>query len=304
MKRRLAALLLAVCMLAGRTPASAAETMAGGSGQAAVQASGAEPGTEEYGNGLASIRVSGDDPGAMTVEWRGSGDPDVRMQVELDGDGGTPYTYRLQDGPTRVTFTEGGGTYRVTVLQHVEGIRFRVACRAAVEVGDAGSGAFTGPTAMVRYGPDSGFAKKADELCENCKTDTDDIAKIYAFVTGHMSYDGAKAKAISDGGWTGGSVPDPDAAYESGKGVCYDIAGLMAAMLRSRGVPCKLVYGHVDGMYHAWCMVLPDRDGTAGGMALKAGEWSLLDPTLGLSSNERLAQRYAADGAYKAERTY
>lgn len=304
MKRRLAALLLAVCMLAGRTPASAAAGRAdGGSGQAAVQASGAEPGTEEYGNGLASIRVSGADPGAMTVEWRGSGDPDVRVQVALDGGGGAPYTYKI-DGPTRVTFTEGGGTYRVTVLQHVEGIRFRVACRAAVEVGDAGSGAFTGPTAMVRYGPDSELAVKAARLCEGSRTGTDGIRAVYRFVTGHMSYDAGKARAIAAGEWTGGSVPDPDEAYASGKGVCYDIAGLMAAMLRSQGVPCKLVYGHVDGMYHAWCMVLPDRDGTAGGMALKAGEWSLLDPTLGLSSNERLAQRYAADGAYKAERTY
>lgn len=304
MKRRLAALLLALCMLSGRTPASAAGRADGGRGQAAVQASDAEPRTKEYGNGLAAIQISGDDPGAMTVEWRGSGDPDVRVQVELDGDGNTPYTYRLQDGPTRVTFTEGGGTYRVSILQHVEGIRFRVACRTSIEVGDAGGGAFTGPTAMVRYGPDSGFAKKADELCENCKDDTDDIAEIYAFVTGHMSYDGAKAKAISDGGWTGGSVPDLDAAYGSGKGVCYDVAGLLAAMLRSRGVPCKLVYGDMDGIYHAWCMVLPDRDGTAGGMELKAGEWSLLDPTLGLSSNERLAKQYAAEGAYEAEHTY
>lgn len=304
MKRRLAALLLTICMLAGRTPASAAEPMAGGGGQAAVQASDTEPGTEEYGNGLAAIRVSGADPGAMTVEWRGSGDPDVRVQVELDGDGGTPYTYRLQDGPTRVTFTQGGGTYRVAVLQHVEGIRFRVACRTSIKVGDAGSGAFTGPTAMIRYGPDSDFAKKAAELCKDGETVTDDIAKIYAFVTGHMSYDNGKAKAIADGGWTGGSVPDLDAAYESGKGVCYDVAGLLAAMLRSRGVPCKLVYGDMDGIYHAWCMVLPDQDGTAGGMELKAGEWSLLDPTLGLSSNERLARQCIADGVYEAERTY
>lgn len=304
MRRRLAVLLLALCMLAGWTPVSAAGRADGvcGDGQVAVRASVERHGDGEYGNGLAAIRVSGDDPGAMTVEWRGSGDPDVRVQVELDGSGGALYTYKI-DGPTRVTFTEGGGMYRVTVLQHVEGIRFRVACRAAVEVADAGSGAFTGPTAMVRYGPDSALAGKAAELCRDCGTGTDAIARIYAFVTGHMSYDDGKAKAIAAGKWTGGSVPDLDAAYASGKGVCYDIAGLMAAMLRSRGVPCKLVYGYVDGMYHAWCMVLPDRDGTAGRMELKAGEWSLLDPTLGRSA-ERLAKQYAAEGAYEAERTY
>lgn len=304
MKRRLAAVLLIMCMLAGWTPASAAEPKAGGDRQAAVQASDTEPRTAEYGNELAVIRVSDADPGAMTVRWRGSGDPDVRVQVRLNGDGGVLYTYELDDPEgTRVTFTQGDGTYQVLVLQHVQGIRFRVACRTEIKIKDAGNGAFTGPTAMIRYKPDSALARKAAEVCKDGGSHTDDIGVIYKYVTEHMSYDDGKAKVIASGEWTGGAVPDPDAAYASGNGVCYDIAGLLAAMLRSRGVPCKLVYGHVDGTYHAWCMAMPDQDGTAGGMPLKAGEWSLLDPTLGLSGG-RLAKQYAADGAYEAVRAY
>ncbi|UUZ86988.1 transglutaminase-like domain-containing protein [Paenibacillus sp. P26] len=45
-----------------------------------------------------------------------------------------------------------------------------------------------------------------------------------------------------------------EAAFETNQGICYDASALFAAMLRSSGVPVKLVQGYAPGIrqYHAW----------------------------------------------------
>lgn len=255
--------------------------------------------TKDYGNDSVTVSADEADQGAVIVKWHGTGDEDIRVRVRLEGEGGEEYTYRMDDlSGTRITFTQGPGKYRVRVLQHVSGTRFRVVYETVLEA-DPGDGAFLGPNAMVRYGPDSGFVAMAADLCEGDGSRTDDIGAVYNYVRRTVKYDQEKAGLISSGAWTGGSVPDLEAVYDDGKGVCYDIAGLMTAMLRSRGVPCMLVYGDMDDIYHAWCMVLPDEDGTAGTMDLTGGEWCILDPTVGsCTANERLVREYIRTGAY------
>ena len=52
-----------------------------------------------------------------------------------------------------------------------------------------------------------------------------------------------------------GYLPDPDSTLESKTGICFDYASLAAAMLRSQEIPCKLITGYVDEIYHAWNMI-------------------------------------------------
>lgn len=298
MGRRFFAFALAVLLAFG-----CGWTEASASASVDVRAAQAEL-VEEYGNDKAMVRWDPADPCAVEVEWKGSGDPDIRVMVSRQPDGPS-YVYRIgEDRRARVTFTQGSGTYSVSVMQHKVENRFVTAYSRSLEidVGD-GTGAFEGPTAMVGYADDSDLAAKAAELCAKCETDSERISTIYTYVGLRMKYDYEKARVISSGAWTGGCAPDPADAFASGQGVCYDIAGLMAAMLRSQGVPCQLVYGYVDGMYHAWCMAMPDETGTAGRMPLTAGGWSLLDPTLRRGS-EWKARMYLDKGLYKAEKTY
>ena len=42
---------------------------------------------------------------------------------------------------------------------------------------------------------------------------------------------------------------------EKKSGICFDYAALMTGMLRSQGVPCKLVVGYAGTVYHAWISV-------------------------------------------------
>jgi hypothetical protein len=69
----------------------------------------------------------------------------------------------------------------------------------------------------------------------------------------NISYDTEKAKLIISGQLKS-YVPDVDVVYDTEKGICFDYASLMAAMLRSQGIPTKLVMGYVapNNTYHAW----------------------------------------------------
>ncbi len=61
----------------------------------------------------------------------------------------------------------------------------------------------------------------------------------------NVDYDYDKAQNIVDNNVTG-YLPDPDETLSTKKGICYDYAALAAAMLRSQGIPTKLITGYVS----------------------------------------------------------
>lgn len=77
-----------------------------------------------------------------------------------------------------------------------------------------------------------------------------------------------------------GYLPDVDATLASGKGICFDYAAVMSAMLRSQNIPCKLVIGWAGNVYHAWINVYIDGVGWVDGYIQFDGQkWTLMDPT-------------------------
>ena len=46
-------------------------------------------------------------------------------------------------------------------------------------------------------------------------------------------------------------MPDSNRTLETKKGICFDYASLMALLLRSQNIPCKLVVGYAGVEYHA-----------------------------------------------------
>ena len=51
-------------------------------------------------------------------------------------------------------------------------------------------------------------------------------------------------------------LPEIDRVFETNKGACKDVSGLMVAMLRCVGVPAKYVVGKANGSEHAWIIVI------------------------------------------------
>lgn len=88
----------------------------------------------------------------------------------------------------------------------------------------------------------------------------DKLLAIHGYVTQSLSYWHIPGKV---------HIPNPEKILWEKRGTCYDYSSLFASMLRSVGIPCKLVIGHVDGYkgLHAW------------NEALLGGEWVIVDAT-------------------------
>ncbi len=100
-----------------------------------------------------------------------------------------------------------------------------------------------------------------DELLYDCTED------LYFFATDNIKYDYQKADTLPYD-----YLPDIEETYIDKTGICYDYAALYASMLRSIGVPAKLVKGYMTSnpdVYHAWTEVYIN------------GRWMILDPTMG-----------------------
>ena len=75
----------------------------------------------------------------------------------------------------------------------------------------------------------------------------------------------------------------------TGKGICFDYAALTAAMLRSQGIPTKMVFGNVspDDLYHAWNMFYTEETGwVTAKYEVKGGEWNRLDLTFSANGTD------------------
>ena len=82
------------------------------------------------------------------------------------------------------------------------------------------------------------------------------------------------------------------------KGICFDYAALMTGMLRSQGVPCKLVVGYAGTVYHAWINVWTEETGWIDGVIYFDGTaWQRMDPTFASSGGGSDAiMQYIGDG--------
>ena len=66
-------------------------------------------------------------------------------------------------------------------------------------------------------------------------------------MVGNFTYDLERAKSVQSG-----YLPDVDAVLAEKKGICFDYASVMTAMLRSQNIPCTLTKGYAGSSYHAW----------------------------------------------------
>ena len=141
---------------------------------------------------------------------------------------------------------------------------------------------FLVPNMFVNYNDSSAVVAKARELAAGCTNQGDVVRNIYEWVVANITYDHDKAAELAS---ATGYVPDPDATLASGTGICFDYASLGAAMLRSLGIPCKVVTGYVspDDVYHAWNMVYIDGEWVSVEISIKPNDWTRVDLTFAAS---------------------
>ncbi len=138
------------------------------------------------------------------------------------------------------------------------------------------TGGFLLSAGEVIYDENMMFIKKAKEIAATCSNDFEKVEKIQAWVTSYMSYKDEEATPMIV------YQCDLEKIYNRKTGVCYDYAVILAAMLRSQGIPCKLDFGYYDGVGHVWTEVYVDSEGVldADNVYLEGKKWCRVEATL------------------------
>ncbi len=230
----------------------------------------------------------------ITLDYSNASDGYVMMKNERKSDGiktriaadGTAYTYDLPSDGEYATFilSEGSGSYEISLFEQVEGSTYSVLFRTNVEsVQTDETRPFLFPNQYVRFDEHSDAVLWAYAACDYAGADNDkeELELLYKYVADNIKYDQAKADSVQPG-----YLPDIDETLSSGTGICFDYSSLLAAMLRSRGVPTKLITGYLspEDIYHAWNMAYID------------GQWVFRDSTL--AGERRGEDAYAEDKEY------
>jgi len=223
------------------------------------------------------------------------------LMARLSLPAGGTHNFRLRSGEfVVIPLTHGNGKYKIEIFQSAGGNAYAevLSETISVELIDEFA-AFLRPNYYVNYHDGNEAIKYAWEMTKGLPEELDKVAAVYTYVIENVKYDMAFAESVSGGG-QGGYVPDIDRVLRENTGICFDYAVLMTAMLRSQGVPTRLVFGFVGTVYHAWINVYTKDSGWVNGVIFFTGsEWVLMDPTFAsalLDDNNTLDQ-FIGDGS-------
>ncbi len=150
----------------------------------------------------------------------------------------------------------GNGEYKVSILENISGTRYRVVHSKSVNVNSASDNiVYLQSVQNVSWTSDMKAIAKALELTEGLSDAKEKVKAIYRYIINSIDYDYQKIDKLDS--WY---VPDIEQVYQDKKGICYDYSSLFASMLRSQGIPVKLVKGYSENVegYHAWNEVFID----------------------------------------------
>lgn len=216
----------------------------------------------------------------------------------------TSYTYNITAGQqTTLPLSDGNGNYTVTLYQNAYGTKYAAVLSQSFSVSLTDEFApFLHSNQYVNYENAVNTLATAADLCGRSDELLGKVANVYGWVVGNISYDYNKARTVQSG-----YLPVLDTVLANRTGICFDYAALMAGMLRSQGIPCKLVVGYAGTAYHAWISVWSSADGWIEGVIYFDGvNWQRMDPTFASSGGSSAqVMQYIGNGAnYAAKYLY
>lgn len=233
-------------------------------------------------NDKATVDISNLSEGYVMVKY--TGEKDVRIKLQIMKETDSTYTYNLNNDGEYETFplVEGDGTYDFRVYENTRGTKYATILSKSVDLTLRNEFLpFLYPNQHVNYSEKSTVCDKAAQLCKDKKNSLNKLDAVYDYVVGNLTYDYDKAKTVKSG-----YLPDIDAILKSKKGICFDYAAVMTAMLRSQDIPCQLVVGYAGEIYHAWINVFIVGTGWIDHAIYFDGtSWKRMDPTFASSAN-------------------
>ncbi len=205
---------------------------------------------------------------------------DKKLKAQVQGPS-TTYTYNLTPEKwAAFPLSDENGSYKITVFQNTTDSKYAAVISLTVSVQMTDEFApFLRANQYVDFDAAPKSVAKAAQLTAGITDPLKKVEKVYDFVVGNLTYDTELAATVKTG-----YLPELDKVLEKRKGICFDYAALMTGMLRSQGVPTKLVVGYAGTVYHAWISVWSEADGWIDGVIWFDGDsWQRMDPTFASS---------------------
>lgn len=247
-----------------------------------------------------TMDASNTDKGYVMIKCNNSSD--AKKKVIVQGPSGVKYTYNLNKKDAFETFilSDGDGKYSIGVYQNVQGTKYSVLFSKQLDVKLSDQFApFLNPNQYVDYTMDSNTVKMAAQLTTGMTDELQKVQAVYNYVVKNFTYDKQKAQTVQSG-----YLPVVDQVLAQKKGICFDYASVMTAMLRSQNIPTKLVTGYTGSAYHAWISTYTKETGWVEGVIFFDGvSWKLMDPTFASSGKSSDAiMKYIGDGKNYTEK--
>lgn len=200
----------------------------------------------------------------------------------------------------------GSGAYKLTVYEQISGTSYSTHTAHSFNVSLSSSlSPYTAASIIVDFSSGSASTAKAKSLVSGKTNQVARIEAIYNWVVDNIAYDRVLAGKITSKE-VKTYIPDPDKTMSSRKGICYDYAALMAAMLRSQGIPTRLIMGLVPQGYHAWNEVYLAGTGwvviaSFNYRQVDGSAWVMFDPTFAAGN---MSEEKILNTTHTKQRTY
>ena len=196
-----------------------------------------------------------------------------RLKVQIST-AGAKLNYDLNsDGEYEVFPLQfGSGKYQISLYENVSGKKYSKEGTVKLNVKmDDELDCFLYPNQYVWYDDKTACVVEAEKLCKGMDSQSDKYKTICSYVTGNFVYDFIKSVTVKPG-----LLPQIDECWTNRMGICQDLAAMTCAMLRSQGIPARLMIGTVGAnTYHAWVV------------AVVNGEEKFFDPTAELQGSSK-----------------
>jgi transglutaminase-like putative cysteine protease len=210
-----------------------------------------------------------------------------RLIVWITGPNGRLYQYEPPaDGSWRAfPLSVGNGRYKIQIHEGVAGSD-NVFTVEDFDV-DVSIGNPLTPFLMANYYVDfthgSSLVNTASQLSGG-KNEVEIISAVYYWFVNNITYDFDRSRAAASGQLPG-YVPNLSHLMRDRKGICFDYASGMAAMLRSQGIATRVEIGDVknpgggEDIYHAWISSYTTQTGWVNWIRFDGNQWVLMEPT-------------------------
>ncbi|WP_151737937.1 transglutaminase-like domain-containing protein [Paenibacillus tengchongensis] len=229
--------------------------------------------------------------GIVSVSYEVPKDKRIKVMITK---GDSSYTYNLFASKKTESFPlqQGNGAYKVSVLENTGGNKYKLVTSETVNLSmNNANDVYLSSVQNVSWSSSDKAVSKADQLTKGLTTDKAKVEAIYNYIVSNIKYDYTLAANVASD-----YIPNNNTTLATKKGICYDYASLFATMLRSEGIPTKLVMGNTSyvNTYHAWNEVLLD------------GKWVTIDTTVdaGLGKGGKTASYAKVASKYTAAKYY